>query len=394
RLFGVSIALVSLIDHERQWFKSRQGIDVAQTPRSISFCGHAIMGDGPFVVEDASADPRFADNPAVAGPLGIRFYTGMPLQGATGYKVGTLCLIDQTPRKFSADGEVALRDLAAVVMAELMSKDLSQAVSSAKESESRLRQITDTVPALIAYRDRHQRFKFHNKAYEELFDLSFEQIHERTIAEVAGAQADQPVQNKVAQVLRGDSAHYEQTFITRHDDLRIYDMQYFPRYGEGPDAGRVIGFYSLGADITELKRIDRMKTEFISTVSHELRTPLTSIRGSLGLVLGGVAGELPEAVKTLVDIANTNCERLIRLINDILDSEKIESGKMRLELKVVNIVQLAQQAPARQRRLCRPARREAGAPGARCIAAVTHRQRPPDPGADQPAVQCREVFTA
>jgi signal transduction histidine kinase len=82
--------------------------------------------------------------------------------------------------------------------------------------------------------------------------------------------------------------------------------------------------------VTELKRIDRMKSEFVSTVSHELRTPLTSIRGSLGLIVGGVAGDLlPEAVKNLVGIAKSNCERLIRLINDILDIEKIESGKMR-----------------------------------------------------------------
>jgi signal transduction histidine kinase len=108
----------------------------------------------------------------------------------------------------------------------------------------------------------------------------------------------------------------------------------------------VIGFFSLGTDITELRRIDRMKTEFVSTVSHELRTPLTSIRGSLGLISGGVAGELPEAVKSLVGIAKNNCERLIRLINDILDSEKIESGKLRLDLQVVDLRQLVQQTLA------------------------------------------------
>jgi PAS domain S-box-containing protein len=93
-------------------------------------------------------------------------------------------------------------------------------------------------------------------------------------------------------------------------------------------AGGVDCVVTVVQDITEFKRIDRMKSEFVSTVSHELRTPLTSIRGSLGLVAGGVAGVLPEAARNLVDIAKTNCERLIRLINDILDSEKIESGKM------------------------------------------------------------------
>lgn len=346
RLFGVRIALVSLIDHDRQWFKSRQGLDATQTPRNISFCGHAILADGPFVIPDALLDPRFIDNPLVSGPLAIRFYAGMPLQGPSGHKVGTLCLIDQQAREFGPDDVAALRDLAALVMLELANKELSRAVNAARESESRLRQMTDTVPALIAYRDRSQRFRFHNKAYEELFNLSAEQITGRTLAELAGLQAGELAQEKFEEVLRGAPVRYEETFTNRLGERRVYDIHYVPRHGEGLEQGRVIGFYSLGADITEFKRIDRMKTEFISTVSHELRTPLTSIRGSLGLVLGGVAGALPDAARGLVDIANNNCERLIRLINDILDSERIESGHLQLALKVVNIVKLARQAMA------------------------------------------------
>jgi PAS domain S-box-containing protein len=344
RLFGVSTALVTLVDHERLWFKSRQGLDAVQTPRNISFCGHAILTDGLFVIEDAAADPRFADNPLVTGGPRIRFYAGMSLQGPNGYNVGTLCLIDPAPRKFSLQDAAALRDLASAVTDELEKRDLSRAIHSAKENESRLRQITDTVPALIAYRDRNQRFCFHNLAYEELLNLSFGQIHGRTIAELISPKDYEPLLGKAEEVLLGYPVRYERTFITLRGDHRIYDMQYFPRYGEGPEEGQVIGFFSLGSDITEFKRIDRMKTEFISTVSHELRTPLTSIRGALGLIAGGVAGELPEAVKSLVGIAKSNCERLIRLINDILDSEKIESGKMRLDLQVVDIEKLVQQA--------------------------------------------------
>ncbi|MEC5214092.1 PAS domain S-box-containing protein [Polaromonas sp. CG_9.5] len=215
-----------------------------------------------------------------------------------------------------------------------------------RASELQLRQITDAVPALIADLDMEQRFRFHNKAYEDVFGLSFEQINGRTLAEVLGPQAYGGAQDKVEEVLRGYPVRYERVQITPQGDIRNYAMQYFPRYGGGTDEGKVIGFFSLGTDVTELKRIDRMKTEFVSTVSHELRTPLTSIRGSLGLIAGGVAGELPEAVKKLVGIAKNNCERLIRLINDILDIEKIESGKIRLDLQVVDIKQLVQQALA------------------------------------------------
>jgi signal transduction histidine kinase/CheY-like chemotaxis protein len=163
---------------------------------------------------------------------------------------------------------------------------------------------------------------------------------------VLGPQVYETVREKVQEVLSGHTVRYERTQITPQGERKHYAMQYFPRYGEGASKDKVIGFFSLGTDITELRRIDRMKTEFVSTVSHELRTPLTSIRGSLGLISGGVAGELPEAVKSLVGIAKSNCERLIRLINDILDSEKIESGKLRLDLQIVDIRQLVQQALA------------------------------------------------
>jgi len=97
-------------------------------------------------------------------------------------------------------------------------------------------------------------------------------------------------------------------------------------------------------DITERKQIDRMKNEFISVVSHELRTPLTSIRGSLGLIAGGAVGELPAQAKHLIDIASNNSDRLVRLINDILDIDKIESGKMPFDMKPQRLIRVVEQA--------------------------------------------------
>ena len=215
-----------------------------------------------------------------------------------------------------------------------------------RTSELQLRQITNNVPALLAYVDVEQRFRFHNRAYEEVFGLSFEEINGHTLLEVLGQEAYGEAKDKVDEVLRGYPVGFESVRVTPQRSRRNFAMQYFPRYGKGAEEGKVVGFYSLGTDITELKRIDRMKNEFVSTVSHELRTPLTSIRGSLGLISGGVAGELPAAVKNLVGIAKNNCERLIRLINDILDIEKIESGKMRLDLQVVDLGAFMAQALA------------------------------------------------
>jgi PAS domain S-box-containing protein len=108
--------------------------------------------------------------------------------------------------------------------------------------------------------------------------------------------------------------------------------------------GRVINYVGITWDISELKASERMKDEFISTVSHELRTPLTSIRGSLGLVMGGVAGEIPDRARNMVQIAHDNCQRLVRLINDILDFQKIEAGKMSFSVEPLDLVGLVQAA--------------------------------------------------
>ncbi|WP_096662999.1 PAS domain S-box protein [Polaromonas sp. AET17H-212] len=224
--------------------------------------------------------------------------------------------------------------------------EMHRVSNALRASEMQLREITDTVPALIAYVDKAQCFRFHNRAYEEGFGLSHAQIDGKTLLEVMGEEFYQVVRARVDEVLSGYPVVYERTQKTARGDYRDYVVNYFPRYGDGKEEGEVIGFYSLATDVTELKRIDRMKSEFVSTVSHELRTPLTSIRGSLGLISGGVAGELPASVKTLVDIARNNCERLIRLINDILDIEKIESGKMRLDLQVVDFQPLLAQVLA------------------------------------------------
>lgn len=118
-LFGVQIALVSLIDADRQWFKSRQGLDVCETARDISFCGHAILASDLFVVPDATLDARFADNPLVLGAPHIRFYAGAPLSSSDGYRLGTLCIIDSTPRTLSDKERIMLRDMADLVETEI-----------------------------------------------------------------------------------------------------------------------------------------------------------------------------------------------------------------------------------------------------------------------------------
>lgn len=115
RAFDVPTALVSLVDRDRQWFKSKQGFDSRELSRRISFCGHVVAQEGTLVVPDALLDPRFADNPLVTGSPMIRFYAGQPVHAPDGARVGALCLIDSKPRKFSDADRALLRDLAAMI---------------------------------------------------------------------------------------------------------------------------------------------------------------------------------------------------------------------------------------------------------------------------------------
>lgn len=125
RLLDAPMALVSLVDERVQWFKSAHGLDTAETTREISFCGHAILDDETFVVEDATTDERFADNPLVTGAPDIRFYAGHPVRAADGMAVGTLCIIGREPRHLAESERATLRDLAALVEAELQREQLN-----------------------------------------------------------------------------------------------------------------------------------------------------------------------------------------------------------------------------------------------------------------------------
>jgi diguanylate cyclase (GGDEF)-like protein len=125
RLFGVSIAMVNLVDINRLWVKSVQGLEVTESPRDTSFCGHAILGDDILVIPDTLSDRRFCDNPFVTGDPKVRFYAGIPLIVTNGSRVGTLCLIDRDPRTLSEEDRDLLRDLGKIAEQELASVQIA-----------------------------------------------------------------------------------------------------------------------------------------------------------------------------------------------------------------------------------------------------------------------------
>jgi PAS domain S-box-containing protein len=180
-----------------------------------------------------------------------------------------------------------------------------------------------------------------NPAAESMFGITLQEITRRDIGRLIdlGGPADVSSAIRLRHLLESNEGVCELTGIRRDGTTFPIDFQ----VTEMPIANRRM-FAVFARDISERKRNERMKGEFVATVSHELRTPLTSIAGSLGLLAGGAAGELPDAARRLLAIAHGNSQRLVRLINDILDIEKIESGKVAFALQPVELRALAEQA--------------------------------------------------
>lgn len=142
KICDVPIALVSLIDSDRQWFKANVGLDAKETPRDISFCGHAIHQKDIFIINEASLDERFKGNPLTTGYPHIRFYAGTPLITPEGHAIGTLCVIDQKPRELSEDQKRFLKILSEQVIAQL---ELKKSLDETKKNIKELQEVTKIV---------------------------------------------------------------------------------------------------------------------------------------------------------------------------------------------------------------------------------------------------------
>jgi len=216
-----------------------------------------------------------------------------------------------------------------------------QAEEALRQSEEQLRLITNALPVLIAYVDDQQRYQFNNQAYEDWLGQSPAAINGQHLQQVWGEDCYQRMQVQVEAALSGRVVTYENDIVRKDGNTRSMDVTYIPHY----DGNEIVkGFFALTSDISDRKAIERMKDEFISVISHELRTPLTSLHSALKILATGRLGKLSDEGKQMLAIADESTERLVRLVNNVLDLQRIESGKVAMERQVCNAANLITQA--------------------------------------------------
>jgi PAS domain S-box-containing protein len=219
--------------------------------------------------------------------------------------------------------------------------DRKQAETALRQSEEQLRLITNALPVLISYVDENQYYRFNNKAYEDWLGKSLSEICGSDIKSVWGNDCYSRMQSHVKLALLGQTITYENEILLKHGLPCSVNVTYIPDVDEHKN---VKGFFSLTTDISDRKAIERMKDEFISVVSHELRTPLTSMHSALKILATGKLGSLSKDGQQILEIADDNTERLVRLVNNVLDLQRIESGEVKMEKQICNISTLMIQA--------------------------------------------------
>ncbi|MGH8050814.1 MAG: diguanylate cyclase domain-containing protein, partial [Arenimonas sp.] len=250
---GSPIALISLVDKERQWFKANWGLEARETPRDIAFCSHAIHSADLFEIPDTFKDGRFFDNPLVQSDPNIRFYAGYPLETDTGYKLGTLCVIDRKPKQLNEDQKNALRELSVVVMRLFEAHKQTREIENALlENEEKIRAITDSLPAMISYVGNDQHYRFCNTRAATTFGMDVDNILGRSVREVRGEALYNAIRPQIEAALRGEDVIFEGSTVAA-------GRRYYYRTHNVPDIDQnnhVRGFYSMTFDMTEQKQAE------------------------------------------------------------------------------------------------------------------------------------------
>lgn len=331
KLLDVPMAMINLVT-EQQWTKASHGIEGAPTPLADSICRHAVEADRALEITDMSRDERFVDNVFVTRDPHLRFYAARPL-AVHGRSVGTLCVMDTAPRELDQDQREVLDELAAWAQAELNNASLNALVRRVQDQQRLTGLVLTSAGEGIVGCDHAGVVLFANPAAVQIIGRSEKDVVGRGLHDVVhpvrpdGTAFPAEECATYLAMTRGESLVAHETEFVRADGTSVSVEQAVAPMRDGDGlVGSVVTF----RDVSARTEIARLKAEFVGVVSHELRTPLTSIRGSLGLLGAGVMGDLTSEQRPLVDMALSNAERLGHLVDDILDLDRLDAGRLPL----------------------------------------------------------------
>jgi PAS domain S-box-containing protein len=259
QICGTPLALLTLVDERRQWFKARLGMAVTETPREISFCGHAILGDGTFVVPDAAADERFVGNPLVTGEPHIRFYAGAPVTTADGFRLGTLCVIDRAPRVLLEGQLAALRALSRQAMAQYERRRLVEDARAWNDhgalASSRLAAIVESSDDAIIGKDLQGIVNSWNRGARRIFGFTAAEMEGQSILRLIPANRHAEEIHILELIARGESVRSFET-LRKTKDGRTIEVSVTASPIRNA-AGAIVGASKVARDVTEQKRTER-----------------------------------------------------------------------------------------------------------------------------------------
>lgn len=363
---GTPIALISLVDENRQWFKSKIGMEVTEAPLDVGLCPLFIDQQDVVVVSDALADERTRANPVVTSYPYIRFYAGVPLITPEKHVIGTLCVIDYVPREISSQQVEALRALSRQVVSQLELRrnlvGMAYCVTERKRAEEeRDRFFTLSLDMLcIAGMDGY--FKRLNPTWEKTLLHTNEELLTRPFLDFIHPEDQAATLAEVKKLATGTpTIYFENRYRCKDGSYKWLAWTAFPRVEEGL-------VYAIARDITsrkqaeealrqseqaatgqllEVEKLNCLKDEFLITVSHELRTPVTNMKMAIQMLTlclkpkGSPLSEmvLPQPLSNKIDrylqILQNECERETNLINDLLDLQRLDTGGERLLLETI-----------------------------------------------------------
>ncbi len=347
-LCGTPVALITLIDRDRQWFKSRIGVDLRETAREVAFCSHAILApDQVMQVNDARQDHRFHDNPLVTGPTQVRFYAGAPIVTGDGFALGAVCVLDREARALSPAQLDGLSRLSSLV-ATLLEHEKVRAAEAERATEAMKRQHEELTAMAIAgldlqvYVDRSYVYQHVNETFLAYWSCTREQIIGRSVPEHVGEIAfKEVIQPRLDEALAGLASHYHRVTHFPGRGPRHVQVALLPaRNAQGTITGVVMRVQDLQdsreqeAHLRETVALLERKTleqeRFIHVLSHDLREPINAINNFTALLASDHLADLPPPGQRYLGFVQSGGARMAALLDDLLHLMQLDQHPVSL----------------------------------------------------------------